>query len=175
MQNLRISLRGAKRRYLRDQRFYKEGENKVKSMMQLEIKAGKIIPGKGKPKGVALVSRQPISFLASVNHKTGKITEKEHELKGVELKNKILVLSTGKGSTVSTWGLYELAQRKLAPKAIILKHKDSVVASGAILGKIWLAADLEKDPLQVISSGDIISIDENKKAVIVGAKPQAKR
>lgn len=147
----------------------------MESMTQLEIKANKIIPGKGKPEGVALVSRQPISFLASINHKTGKITEKGHELKGKELKDKILVLSTGKGSTVSTWGLYELAQRKLAPKAIILKHKDSVVASGAIMGKIWLVADLKKDPLQVISSGDFVSIDENKKAVIVEVKPQAKR
>lgn len=137
---------------------------------QLKIRADKIISGKGEPKGTALVSYQPISFLASVDHKTGEITEKGHELMGEKLKDKILVLSTGKGSTVALWGLYELAERKLGPKAIILKHKDPIVASGAIIGKIWLVADLEKDPLQAIKTGDMVSIDKDSKTVTVEAK-----
>ncbi|MEM3953084.1 MAG: DUF126 domain-containing protein, partial [Nitrososphaerota archaeon] len=66
---------------------------------------GRVIK-KGKVRGEALRSTQPISFLGGVDPETGIVIEKGHELEGRSIAGKILVFPRGKGSTVSSYILY---------------------------------------------------------------------
>jgi len=72
--------------------------------------------------GEALVTQMPISFLGFVDLNTGKVIQKRHELEGKNISGKILVFSTGVGSTVGSYVLINLARRGLAPKAIIQRE-----------------------------------------------------
>jgi len=112
--------------------------------------------------GEALVTQMPISFLGFVDPNTGKVIQKGHELEGKNIIGKILVFSTGVGSTVGSYVLINLARRGLAPKAIIQRESDTVTLIGAVVGEIPLVHRLDQDPLNVIENGDKVTVDSEK-------------
>jgi predicted aconitase with swiveling domain len=94
----------------------------------------KIVGGSGS--GVALVTRQPINFLAMVDAKTGAITDPEHELFGRSLKGTVLVYPNAIGSSVGAYVFYSLAQNGAAPEAIVCEKADITTASGCAIANI---------------------------------------
>jgi predicted aconitase with swiveling domain len=124
-------------------------------MEVIELK-GRII-SKGQVEAEAIVSDAPISFLGGVNE-DGIITDKENELYGQSIKDKIFVFPTGKGSTVGSYVIYGLAKKGIL-KGIINKECEPIVATGAILGKIPMIDKIDMDD---IKTGDRVLIDGNK-------------
>ncbi|MEM2924292.1 MAG: DUF126 domain-containing protein [Methanocellales archaeon] len=114
---------------------------------------------KGSALGRAIVTREPISFLGSVDPGTGRIIEKGHELYGKIIKNKILIFPHGKGSTVGSYVLYQLKQNSTAPAAIVNRRCEPVIAVGAIISSIPAVDSLEIDPLEVIKNNALIYVD----------------
>jgi predicted aconitase with swiveling domain len=100
----------------------------------MELK-GRVIY-RGTAEGKALVTTQPISFYGGVDPDKGIIIEKGHELEGKEIKGRILVFPTGKGSTVGSYTLYRLKKNGVAPAGIINKECETIVAVGAIISEI---------------------------------------
>ena len=49
--------------------------------------------------GEALVTNDAISFMGTINPKTGYVIERKHEIEGACLKGKVLVFPMSKGST----------------------------------------------------------------------------
>ncbi len=113
----------------------------------------------GKAKGEALVTTQPISFLGSIDTKTGVVIEKGHELEGKSIKGKVLVFPGGKGSTVGSYAIYQLKKNGAAPCAMINLKAEPIVAVGAIISEIPLVDGLEKNPLAAIKTGDKVLVD----------------
>jgi predicted aconitase with swiveling domain len=122
---------------------------------------------KGKAKGEALVSHSPISFMGGVNPETGFVVERGHELEGQSVTDKVLVFPTGKGSTAGSYQVYELTICGKGPKAIINIRADSIVVVGAILGNIPMVDRLDRNPTEVISTGDIVEVDADQGVVWV--------
>jgi len=117
---------------------------------------------KGKAIGEALVSKNSLSFYGGVNPNTGIIIEKGHELEGECIKDKILIFKSGKGSTVGSYVLYQLAKNKVAPKAIVNVETEPIIAAGCILADIPLIDKLEIDPTSIIKTGDIVEVNGDK-------------
>ena len=110
----------------------------------------------GKAEGEALTSTQPISFYGGVDPYTGRITEKGHELEGERITGKILVFPYGKGSTVGSYILLRLKKRGLAPKAIINKRCEPIIAVGAIIADIPTVDMVETS---LIKTGDHVEVE----------------
>lgn len=91
---------------------------------------------RGAARGEALVSVVPVSFYGGVDPETGEVIERGHPLAGRSLAGRVLVMPTGKGSTVGSYVLYRMARAGTAPAAILCRSCDTVVAVGAILGEI---------------------------------------
>ncbi len=125
---------------------------------------------KGKSTGEALVFRSPISFFGSVNPETGLIVEKEHELKGYSISDKVLVFPISKGSTAGSYQVYELTISKKAPSAIINIKADPVVAAGAIISGIPMVDRLDQNPVEAIQTGDFVEVDADQGVVRVQSK-----
>jgi len=117
------------------------------------------IVSKGKAQGYALVSTQPISFLGSIDVKTGVVVEKGHELEGQSIKGKVLVFPSGKGSTVGSYSIYQLKKNNAAPSAMINVRTEPIVAVGAIISDIPLVDNVEKNPVLIIKTGDKVLVD----------------
>ncbi len=123
------------------------------------IKLKAHIVSRGKAQGEALVTTQPISFLGSVDTKTGVVVEKGHELEGKSIKGKVLVFPHGKGSTVGSYAIYQLKKNSAAPSAIINIKAEPIVAVGAIISDIPLVDHVEKNPITAIRTGDKVLVD----------------
>ncbi|UCH01674.1 MAG: DUF126 domain-containing protein [Candidatus Bathyarchaeota archaeon] len=133
--------------------------------MKIILKGRKISKGKGE--GYALVTNQAISFLAGVDPDRGVIIDKNHELKNKSIINKVLVFPQGKGSTAGSWIIMRLAENKTAPVAMINVETEPIVAAGSILAGIPLVDKLDKDPTEIIQTGDLVIVDADKGIVEV--------
>jgi hypothetical protein len=120
---------------------------------------------KGVGQGYAIVSPQPISFLGGVDRETGIINEEIPGLKGKSIAKKVLVFPTGKGSTGGSMILFGLAEKKKGPVAILNVETDTITAVGAILGGIPLVDRFDKNPIEVIKTGDFVKVDAEKGVV----------
>ena len=117
---------------------------------------------KGYFKGEAIVSRQPISFLGGVDPESGIITEKGHELKGLSLSKKVLIIPHGKGSTVGSYVIYSLAKRGLAPGAIVTTSLDVMILTGCVISNIPLISNVTEEIFSHVRNGSIIEVDGSK-------------
>jgi len=106
--------------------------------------------------GEAIVSKEPIGFYGGIDAKTGVVIEKGHELEGQSVKDKILVFPCGKGSTVGSYVIYGLAMNGVAPKAIVNRETETIVATGVILAGIPCVDKIDIDD---IKTGDKLNID----------------
>lgn len=110
----------------------------------------------GKAEGEAIVSPEPIGFYGGIDAKTGIVIEKGHPLEGKNVKGKILVFPNGKGSTVGSYVIYGLKKNGVAPKAIINKETETIVATGVILAGIPCVDQID---IGEIKTGDRIIVD----------------
>ena len=130
---------------------------KKRQVVSIKLKGRTI--SRGCAEGKALISRDPISFLGSVDPKTGVVIEEKHSLAGKSIKGKVLVFSYGKGSTVGSYVMYQLKKNEAAPVAIINLETEPIVAVGAIISEIPLVDMLEKDPYEILKDGDTVLVN----------------
>ncbi|HNW37227.1 MAG TPA: DUF126 domain-containing protein [Methanosarcina vacuolata] len=129
-------------------------------MVSIKLKGRTI--SRGCAQGEVLLSRDPISFLGSVDPKTGVVIEENHALEGKSIQNKVLVFPHGKGSTVGSYVMYQLKKNGVAPSAIINLETEPIVAVGAIISEIPLVDMLERNPYEVLNNGDLVLVNGSK-------------
>ena len=108
--------------------------------------------------GEALISSDAISFLGGVDAKTGVVVEKGHALEGKCIAGKVLIFPHGKGSTVGSYVLYQLAKNKVAPVAIVNEKAEIIVAVGAIVAEIPMV-DMVETGMEGFKDGDLLEVD----------------
>lgn len=113
----------------------------------------------GNVEGEAIVSKEPIGFYGGIDAKTGLVIEKGHELEGQNVKDLILVFPYGKGSTVGSYVIYGLKKNGVAPKAIINKETETIVATGVILAGIPCVDGIE---IEQIKTGDKLKVNADE-------------
>jgi predicted aconitase with swiveling domain len=125
--------------------------------MKIVLRGRKVIGGSAE--GEAVVTKEPVSFLGGVNPDKGVVVERGHELEGQSITGKIFIFPHGKGSTAGPYIIYAMAKRKTAPVAMINVEAEPIIAVGAAMGNIPLVDRLDKNPLEVIATGDHVRID----------------
>lgn len=133
---------------------------KKRQVIYIKLKGRTI--SRGCAEGEVLISRDPISFLGSIDPKTGVVVEEKHSLAGKSIKGKVLVFPHGKGSTVGSYVMYQLKKNEAAPVAIINLETEPIVAVGAIISEIPLVDMLEKNPYEVLKNGDTVLVNGNE-------------
>jgi len=121
----------------------------------------------GRCSGIALVSKKPLSFLGGVDYNSGVVIEKNHDLKGESLKDKVLCFPSGHGSTVGSYVLYSLVKKGLGPKAVVNEVADTVVVVGAIIAEVPMVDQID---IKQIKTGNFVEIDGDKGTVKVEGK-----
>jgi predicted aconitase with swiveling domain len=117
----------------------------------------------GSAEGVALVSKEPLSFWGGVDPRTGDIIDRRHELSGANLAGKIFVFPQGRGSSTSSAILLEIIRAGVAPAAIINLTVEPILALGAIIADELYhhtvpVIVLPEDAFHSIEEGDYVSI-----------------
>ena len=132
--------------------------------MNDKVKANRIIlHGRkvvgGCAEGEALVTREAISGWGGVNAMDGKIIETRHELRGVSFKDKVLVFRGAKGSSGWSVVFHTARLAGTAPRAMIFNEMTTKVALGAVVARVPSVTGLDRDPLDIIETGDWVRVD----------------
>ena len=131
-----------------------------------ELDQGRSI-SRGIAEGEALVTHQPLSFFGSVDPDSGLVMERGHELFGVKLSGKVLVLPPLKGSTASTWIICRLSENGVAPAAIVITRADTILIAGAIIGKIPTIDNFDFEPTMKFKTGEKLRVNGSEGTVEV--------
>ena len=130
--------------------------------MSVSIK-GRAITG-GDVQAEAIVTGRPVSF-TYIDPETGKVVDTTHDLYGQSIKDKILVLPELKGSAMQPFSLFNLVQNGIAPKGLIAVDADTRLIAAAMYCGIPLVDRLEENPLEVISTGDLVRLNASEGVV----------
>lgn len=134
----------------------------------LVLRGRKVVPGV--VEGEALVSHETISGWGGIDPVKGIIIERRHELFGVSFTGKILVFPGAKGS--SGWSGFFQSTRLLgtAPLAMLFTHLTTKVALGAVVTRVPSLTDFDRDPVELIRTGDRVRVDADAGIVEVNGK-----
>jgi len=123
----------------------------------MRLKGRSINPGKAE--GEVIICNGPFSMKGDLDPKSGKVNVKGHPLEGKSLAGKIFVFTTGRGSSVGPYIVYEAKKAGMAPAAMICQECEPIIALGAIMADIPMVDRLDKDPLVAIKPGDRVRVD----------------
>jgi hypothetical protein len=126
----------------------------------------------GVAEGEALVTRDPISGWGGVDPMRGTIIETRHELRGQTFKDKVLVFPGAKGSSGWSVAFHTARLAGTAPRALVFNEMTTKVALGAVVMRVPAVTDLDRDPLEVIETGDWVKIDADAGTVEVTKAPR---
>ena len=130
----------------------------------------------GVAEGYALVSDEQVVWSHGVDPSKGIINDKKVRVHGESIKNKVFVYPYGKGSTSSSTWILETIRCNNAPCAIINRETELIITTGFLYGqllygvKIPVVDSLEKDPLTIIETGDLVKVDGYRGVVEVYKK-----
>jgi len=118
----------------------------------------------GSAEGIALVSREPLSFWGGLDTATGEIIDKRHERSGEIVTGRIFVFPQGRGSSTSSAVLLESIKTGTVPAAIINLKVDPILALGAIVADEMYHQTvpivvLPEDAFYSIKEGDYLIIE----------------
>ncbi len=126
----------------------------------MQIKGRSISRGIGR--GEVLLCKEAISFLGDIDPKTGICVAPKHAIEGKCIAGKVLVFPQGRGSTVGSYVILQLAKNNKAPAAMVNLEAEPIIAVGAIISKIPMVDKLEKDPLTFLKDGQKVKVDGEK-------------
>ena len=118
--------------------------------------------GGGVAEAAALVTREAISGWGGVEPREGRIIESRHELVGQSFAGKVLVFRGAKGS--SGWsGMFHMARLMgSAPAAMVFTTMNTKIALGVVVTHVPAVTDLDRDPFEVIRTGDLLRVDGDR-------------
>lgn len=115
----------------------------------------------------ALVSKDAICFYL-VEPETGVVKERNHDAQGKSLVGKILIMPSGKGSSVVQLdGLYKLAVRNNSPAAIVVQEADTVLVAAVAAMETPMVHRVDPEFFNEVQSGMKLSLDADQGTITI--------
>jgi predicted aconitase with swiveling domain len=113
--------------------------------------------------GTALVLTEGLSLWGGMDPATGELIDAHHPQRGANLAGRVVVMSSGRGSSSSASVLAEAVRAGTAPAAILLGEPDLILAIGAevaaeLYGRRIPILALRPDELAAITDGAEVSV-----------------
>jgi uncharacterized protein len=109
--------------------------------------------------GEAAVSREGFSPRYDLDRAAGIVSRPGHDLEGLRLRDKILIVPTARGGVAAGWAFSHLKHEGIGPKALVFGVVNPVMVQGAIFAGLTITEGWSIDPARVLSSGDTVRVD----------------
>lgn len=129
--------------------------------MEYLMQGKPVVPGEAE--GLALVSREPLSFWGGFDYRTGQIIDRHHPLCGMVASGRILAVPFTRGSSTTTAVLLEAVHEGTAPAAILTTGIDSFFALAAIVAQEMYSRAF---PLVAVSPEDFAELRTGDRILI---------
>jgi uncharacterized protein len=133
--------------------------------MTITLKGRKVVGGV--TEGEALVTRDHISGWGGIDPRTGSVIEVRHELRGQSFAGKVLVFPGAKGSSGWSAMFHSTRMYGKAPAAMLFNEMTTKMALGAVVTHAPSMTDFDRDPLELIETGDWVKVDADRGIVEV--------
>ncbi|MCG8156767.1 DUF126 domain-containing protein [Brenneria goodwinii] len=117
--------------------------------------------------GEALISAEGFSPRYDLDRWSGVISRPGHALEGMNIRDKILFFPSAKGGIAAGWAFYDIKAKGFAPRALIFGVTNPVMVQGAIFADITITEGWDIDPASVLTTGDWVRVDPQKRAITV--------
>ena len=115
----------------------------------------------------ALVSNDAICFYL-VEPETGVVKERNHDAFGKSVVGKVLIMPSGKGSSVVQLdGLYKLMMRNNGPAAIVVQEADTVLVAAAAAMEMPMVHRVDPEFFTDVESGMNIALDVEQGTITI--------
>lgn len=115
----------------------------------------------------ALVSKDAICFYL-VEPETGVVKERNHDAFGKSVVGKVLIMPSGKGSSVVQLdGLYKLMMRNNGPAAIVVQEADTVLVAAAAAMEMPMVHRVDPEFFTDVESGMNIALDVEQGTITI--------
>lgn len=115
----------------------------------------------------ALVSKDAICFYL-VEPETGVVKERNHDAFGKSVVGKVLIMPSGKGSSVVQLdGLYKLMMRNNGPAAIVVQEADTVLVAAAAAMEMPMVHRVDPEFFTDVKSGMNIALDVEQGTITI--------
>jgi uncharacterized protein len=135
------------------------------SDLVIKIHGRCVVPGVARAQ--ALVTRDRVSGWGGVDPRTGTIVETRHELRGQSFAGKVLVFPGAKGSSGWSAQFHMARVMGMAPAAWLFNRMCTKIALGAVVSHAPAMTDFDRDPLELIRTGDWVEVDADRRLVTV--------
>jgi len=122
---------------------------------------------RGVAEGEALVTRDRISGWGGIDSRTGTIVETRHELRGQSFAGRVLLFPGAKGSSGWSAAFHLARTMGAAPAAMLFTEMTTKIALGAVVTHAPSVTDFDRDPFEVIETGDWVRVDGDQGIVEV--------
>ncbi len=126
--------------------------------------------GGGVCEGEALVTREAISGWGGVDARTGTVVESRHELAGQSFAGKVLVFPGAKGSSGWSGVFHQARLEGAAPLAMVFNVMNTKIALGVVVAHVPCVTDLDRDPTEVIRTGDVVRVDGDRGVIEIHSR-----
>jgi len=103
----------------------------------------------------ALVLEEPLSLWGGVDPATGAVIDAHHPQLGANVRDRVLVMASGRGSSSSASVLAEAVRAGTAPAAIVLGEPDLILSIGAAVAEELYGVSV---PVVVLPPADLAEI-----------------
>jgi predicted aconitase with swiveling domain len=139
----------------------------AEKVTKIILKGRKVIGGVAE--GEALVSKKPLMGFGNINIPGGFTVERNHPLFEVPFKGKVLVFPEPRGSGGFV-GYGITAKFGKNPAAFLYRRGNNLTVFAAMNMKVPTVTDFDRDPLEVIETGDFVRVDGDNGVVEVFKK-----
>ncbi len=145
------------------------------ALKQHTFQAYVLVSGAGE--GPALVLAEPLSLWGGLDPDSGEIIDRRHPASGQNVRNSVLVLPVGRGSSSASSILLEAVRQGTAPEAIITAETDAILALGATVARELYAQSppvvvLKKADYNQLQEGQWLRVTEDGTVTVFAADPQ---
>ena len=139
-------------------------------MKVITLKGRKVTGGVAE--GEALVTRGSLGGYGTFDFSTGDVVDVDHEWSGHNVKDKVLVFRTAQGSSAWTIAHQALRMAGLSPAAYVIREINPQTALGSVVSRLPAVTELDRDPTEVIATGDRVRVDADQGTVeVIKDKP----
>jgi predicted aconitase with swiveling domain len=111
----------------------------------------------GEASATTFVLREPLSLWGGLDPATGWLVDAHHPQRGAQLGGRVVVMSSGRGSSSSSSTLAEAARAGHAPAAILLAEPDLILAIGAAVVQELYG---QRIPVVVLTPADLAAMPD---------------
>ncbi|HWH37433.1 MAG TPA: DUF126 domain-containing protein [Candidatus Limnocylindrales bacterium] len=117
----------------------------------------------GSARGRLLVLDEPLSLWGGLDPRDGRLIDGHHPQHGASLRDRLVALPAGRGSSSSSSVLAEALRAGTGPRALLLRHADGILLVGALVARELYAVEC---PIVVLAAADYRRLRTDDEALI---------